>query len=185
LVINCQDFTLSVVKLVQSFDQTRTHPQPQRGFLVHRAFSDPGTDHVLATLASPEGDRTMSRKNRPEKKSDSKPFFARYLEGQPTEGSAEVAGGAGLGFKKAIRPPIQTLKFPSDGDELHYCPYYASTVDVPDKYKGSGLVTLKYPSDRDEDIYLAEYLTKAAAPKGAVKAKGGAVKLKKRPAKKR
>ena len=57
-----------------------------------------------------------------EKKTDNKggkkPFFARYLEGQELE---QVTGGK--------KPPIVTLKYPSDADEN---------------------TTLKYPSDDDE-----------------------------------
>jgi len=49
-----------------------------------------------------------------------KPFFARFLEAQELE---NVQGG--------IRPPYQTMKFPSDSDEH---------------------VTMKYPSDSDETI---------------------------------
>jgi hypothetical protein len=115
----------------------------------------------------------------------SKPFFARYLEGQGREeSSAIVEGRKNIAHKRAIKPPpLQTLKFPSDGDELHYCPYYTSKADVP-KQPGGGLMTLKFPSDRDEDIYYAEYTSIAAAPKGKFKAKGGTVNLKKKKQKK-
>ena len=114
----------------------------------------------------------------------SKPFFARYLEGQDTEvaRSAKVGERPRLGYKKAAKalPSLQTLKFPSDSDELHYCPYYLSKADVPKTAGGARLQTLKYPSDRDEDIYFAEYLSKADVPKGKATAKGGSVVLKKK-----
>jgi len=128
----------------------------------------------------------MSKKAKPETTATSKPFFARYLEGQETEiTSARVGGRSGLALKKAAKAakkpsaPLQTLKFPSDSDELHYYPYYPSKADVP-KTPGGGIVTLKFPSDSDEDVYHAEYASKTAVPKGTVKAKGGTVTLKKK-----
>lgn len=126
----------------------------------------------------------MSKKGKPENAATSEPFFARYLEGQETE-SARIGGRGSLALKKAAKAarkvapaPLQTLKFPSDSDELHYYPYYPSKDYVP-KTPGGGVVTLKYPSDNDEDVYHAQYISKAAAPKGTVKAKGGTVTLKK------
>ncbi|HEV2883704.1 MAG TPA: microviridin/marinostatin family tricyclic proteinase inhibitor [Pyrinomonadaceae bacterium] len=120
----------------------------------------------------------MSRKKKDEAAGTSKPFFARYLEGQDTEASSAKVGERGsLGYKKAP-PPLQTRKFPSDSDELHYYPYYPTKDDVPKK-PGGGVVTLKFPSDGDEDVYHASYTSKAAVPKGNVKAKGGTVTLKK------
>jgi hypothetical protein len=129
----------------------------------------------------------MSKKAKPETTATSKPFFARYLEGQETEAaSARVGGRSSLALKKAAKvakkapsAPLQTLKFPSDSDELHYYPYYPSKADVP-KTPGGGVVTLKFPSDSDEDVYHAQYTSKTAVPKGAVKAKGGTVTLKKK-----
>ena len=55
----------------------------------------------------------------------STPFFARYLENQKLSQEEEnnIQGG---------RPPFQTLKYPSDNEEV--------TTD-------------KWPSDDDEDIY--------------------------------
>lgn len=54
------------------------------------------------------------------KKQDTKkPFFARYLEGQQLE---QITGGK--------KPPLVTLKYPSDNDEP---------------------TTMKYPSDGDDD----------------------------------
>jgi hypothetical protein len=127
----------------------------------------------------------MSKKTKTETTATSKPFFARYLEGQETDAaSARVGGRSGLALKKAAKAvkkpaaPLQTLKFPSDSDELHYYPYYPSKAEVP-KTPGGGVVTLKFPSDKDEDVYHAEYASKTAVPKGAVKAKGGTVTLKK------
>lgn len=115
----------------------------------------------------------------------STPFFARYLEGQEgsgAESSAEIGGGQSLAYKKAIkkpiRPPLQTLKFPSDSDELHYKPYYRSAADVP-KGPVGGFVTLKFPSDNDEDTYHAQYISKADVPKGKASPKGGKILLKK------
>lgn len=122
----------------------------------------------------------MSRKKRDEETGTSKPFFARYLEGQDTEASdARVGGSRTLEYKKA-GPPLQTLKFPSDGDELHYCPYYPTLADIPEKHRDAKLMTLKYPSDRDEWVFNAEYTSKAQVPKGNVAAASkGTVKLKK------
>ena len=47
------------------------------------------------------------------------PFFARFLEKQQRADAAEITGG---------KPPVQTLRYPSDDDAF----------------------TLKYPSDDDE-----------------------------------
>ena len=105
---------------------------------------------------------------------DSTPFFVRYLEGQSDGeivGSAEIRTGKNVGYKKVAAKagtPIQTLKFPSDGDELHYYPYY------PKKPSGGGFVTLKFPSDSDEHKYVATYAAKADVPKGKAKPKAGA-----------
>jgi len=60
-----------------------------------------------------------------------RPFFARYLEGQPyPRVKSDVRAGArGL---QPFRPPVAvTQKWPSDGDD------------------GPPLTTLKYPSDQD------------------------------------
>jgi hypothetical protein len=111
----------------------------------------------------------------------SEPFFARYLEGQERGpgSSAEIGERKSLAYKKAIKPPpLMTLKFPSDSDELHYKPYYQSKADVP-KQPGGGVVTLKFPSDSDEDIYHAEYTSKTDVPKGKAIKKGASIKLKK------
>jgi len=118
----------------------------------------------------------MSRKKKQDAASpaDSTPFFVRYLEGQEA-GSARIAGRQSLGYKKAATKtgPIQTLKFPSDGDELHYYPYYPSKNDLPQKPSGGGFVTLKFPSDSDEHKYVASYVAKTDVPKGKAKPKGG------------
>jgi hypothetical protein len=115
----------------------------------------------------------------------SEPFFARYLEGQErgADSSAKVGERKSLAYKKAAKkaikpPPLMTLKFPSDSDELHYKPYYQSKADVP-KQPGGGAVTLKFPSDSDEDIYHAEYTSTADVPKGKAIKKGASIKFKK------
>jgi len=103
----------------------------------------------------------------------STPFFARYLEGQhASELTAEIRRGSGSAYAKAKakakaapKGTFQTLKFPSDSDELHYVPYYSSSKDVPDKYR-EPIMTLKFPSDSDEHRYEATYLAKADVPKG-------------------
>lgn len=118
---------------------------------------------------------------------DSTPFFARYLEGQVASGqtSAEVRSSRGGAYAKAkakasakaSRPPLMTLKYPSDKDEWTFAPHYGSTTDVPEKYRDT-IVTLKFPSDSDEHWYDASYLSKADVPKGKAKA-GGKIQLKK------
>lgn len=121
----------------------------------------------------------MSRKKKDEETGTSKPFFARYLEGQDTEAShARVGGSRSLSYKKAAAAPV-TMKAPSDSDELLYCPYYLTKADIPVKYRDAKLMTLKYPSDRDEWVFNAEYTSKAEVPKGNVAAKAGTLKLKK------
>jgi len=115
---------------------------------------------------------------------DSTPFFARYLEGQVASGqtSAEVRSSRGSAYAKAkakASPKVlQTLKYPSDRDELIYAPYYVSTKDVPEEYRDP-IVTLKFPSDSDEHWYDATYLDKADVPTGKPKA-GGNIQLKKK-----
>lgn len=133
----------------------------------------------------------MSKKKKDEETGTAKPFFARYLEGQDTEASsAKVVGSSSLGnfavdkkmhdiMAKAAAGPV-TMKAPSDNDELHYCPYYPTKADIPEKYRDAKLMTLKYPSDSDEWVFNAEYTSKAQVPKGNVAAKEGTVKLKKR-----
>jgi hypothetical protein len=123
------------------------------------------------------------------KKSVATPFFARYLEGQDdgaTDGSAKVGGRSSVGYKKAKAKagpaiPIQTLKFPSDSDELHYFPYYPSAEYVPlPPGKKPKIVTLKFPSDSDEGGgYIAQYIAKEDVPKGKAAPKSGKVHLKK------
>ena len=120
----------------------------------------------------------MSKKKKQNETGTAKPFFARYLEGQGTEASAKVGGNRSLSYKKAASP-AQTMKAPSDSDELLYAPYYQTLADIPEKYRDAKLMTLKYPSDRDEWVYNAEYTTKAQVPKGKVTAKAGTLTLKK------
>ena len=122
----------------------------------------------------------MSKKD---KSSATTPFFARYLEGQfaSDQPSAELRSGKSVGYAKAkagAKPPLQTLKFPSDNDELAYVPYYRSAKDIPEKYREK-IVTLKFPSDSDEHKYEATYIAKADVPKGKPKS-GGKVQLKKK-----
>jgi Serine endopeptidase inhibitors len=118
----------------------------------------------------------MSKKKPGAAASTSTPFFARYLEGQhdaEAADSAKVRGRSGVGYAKAKAKaapiPIQTLKFPSDSDELHYFPYYPSKEYVPlPPGKKPKIITLKFPSDSDEGGgYIAQYITKAAVPKKA------------------
>ena len=121
--------------------------------------------------------------NKKDKSSATTPFFARYLEGQfaSDQPSAELRSGQSIGYvkaKAAAKPTLQTLKYPSDNDELAYVPYYRSVKDIPVKYREK-IVTLKFPSDSDEHKYEATYVTKADVPKGAPKA-GGKVQLKKK-----
>ena len=118
-----------------------------------------------------------------------KPFFARFLEGQhddDAEAKVTARGGrasytekqgarkaTGLaaaesksgGSKKASASKLQTLKYPSDGDEQVFHPYQAEAATVK---ASSTRQTLKYPSDRDEgDPYVAVYADAADAPKTA------------------
>ncbi|MFY9621073.1 MAG: microviridin/marinostatin family tricyclic proteinase inhibitor [Pyrinomonadaceae bacterium] len=119
--------------------------------------------------------------NKKDKSSATTPFFARYLEGQSAsdQPSAEIRSGKSIGYVKAgAKPPLQTLKFPSDSDELNYVPCYRSAKDIPEKYREK-LVTLKFPSDSDEHKYEATYVAKADVPKGKPKS-GGKVQLKKK-----
>ena len=122
------------------------------------------------------------------------PFFARFLEGQHADDDeAKVSarrGSAQFTYKEratakattakssvskttAAKPPkLQTLKYPSDGDEQVFYPYQVEAATI----KGSTRQTLKYPSDRDEgDPYVAIYINAADAPKTSkAKAKKGA-----------
>jgi hypothetical protein len=120
------------------------------------------------------------------------PFFARYLEGQDAEakvgegrnqpaftykenargstkkGGAKAAGAKSgakaAGAKAAAKPPIQTMKYPSDSDELVFYAYHAEAAEA----KAASRQTLKYPSDNDEDrAYFAVYADAADAPKSA------------------
>ncbi|HVF68521.1 MAG TPA: microviridin/marinostatin family tricyclic proteinase inhibitor [Pyrinomonadaceae bacterium] len=108
------------------------------------------------------------------------PFFARFLEGQH-EGDddaeakmTERRGRAPYTEKQGARKStaaaskaakLQTLKYPSDGDEQVFHPYQAEAATI----KGASTrQTLKYPSDRDEgDPYVAVYVDAADAPKTA------------------
>lgn len=128
----------------------------------------------------------MSRRKKPDAvpAGSSMPFFARYLEGQEDSeaaGSARVESRNDIAYRKAKGGPFQTLKFPSDSDELHYYPYYLSAAAVP-KEAGAkpGVVTLKFPSDTDEQPWYCEYISAADVPKGNVKPKPAKVHLKKK-----
>jgi hypothetical protein len=118
------------------------------------------------------------------------PFFARYLEGQHADdaeakvttsrGSASYTEKQGARKAtaaktkaKASASKLQTLKYPSDGDEQVFYPYQ---VEAATFKGGASRQTLKYPSDRDEgDPYVAVYIDAADAPKTAkAKPKKGA-----------
>ena len=127
------------------------------------------------------------------------PFFARFLEGQHADDDeAKVTASRGRasytekqGARKATtakttatksrvtkttaaKPAkLQTLKYPSDGDEHVFYPYQVEAATIKG---GAARQTLKYPSDRDEgDPYVAVYINAADAPKTATaKAKKGA-----------
>ena len=112
------------------------------------------------------------------------PFFARYLEGQESldpDRSVRLVGQKQLAYKQNPSSTLQTRKFPSDQDELDFCPYYGSKEEVPAEYGGGGkVVTLKFPSDSDEEFWQAEYIEQADIPRGQrVKPKETKVKLKK------
>ena len=112
------------------------------------------------------------------------PFFARFLEGQDgDDADAKVTARRGrapyttkqsMSKAAAAKPSkLQTLKYPSDGDEQVFYPYKVEAATV----KGAAArQTLKYPSDRDEvDAYVPVYVDAADAPKTAKgKAKKGA-----------
>ena len=111
------------------------------------------------------------------------PFFARFLEGQDADDAdakvTERHGRASYTEKQGARKStsrvtkttaaktskMQTLKYPSDGDEHVFYPYMVEAATV----KGSAArQTLKYPSDRDEvDAYVPVYVNAADAPKTA------------------
>lgn len=130
----------------------------------------------------------MSRKKQGAVPADnSTPFFARYLEGQEeveAARSAKVEGRKGIAYKKAEAAIAkQTLKYPSDRDELEYRPYYANAADVPKEARGASgrLTTLKFPSDRDEDSHYAHYVEASDVPTGSAKPKATVnLRLKKR-----
>lgn len=112
------------------------------------------------------------------------PFFSRYLEGQESlepKASVRIVGPKQLAYKQSKSAPLQTLKFPSDQDELNFCFHYGSKEEVPAEYGGGGkVVTLKFPSDNDEDFWQAEYVDQADIPRGRrVKPKEAKVNLKK------
>ena len=115
------------------------------------------------------------------------PFFARYLEGQDAEAKVsegrnqagftykEDARGTKRGAKKGgaksaaaagnakAKPPLQTLKYPSDRDEPVFYAYHAEAAEAPTR---GARQTLKYPSDNDEDRgYYAVYADAKDAPK--------------------
>ncbi len=91
--------------------------------------------------------------NKPEElNSQAVPFFARFLEGQSFEDlsdkeSERISGGSCGVNKKKDDEIAQTLKFPSDQEDL--------TKKAPsdsDEY----FVTQKYPSDGDDDVATIE-----------------------------
>ncbi|MCC5660665.1 microviridin/marinostatin family tricyclic proteinase inhibitor [Nostoc sp. XA010] len=81
----------------------------------------------------------MSESKPEELNSQALPFFARFLEGQSFEDlsdkESEGIGGGSCGVtKKENDELVQTLKFPSDQEDL----------------------TKKYPSDSDEQIFTTQ-----------------------------
>ncbi|MCL9804624.1 microviridin/marinostatin family tricyclic proteinase inhibitor [Flavobacterium amniphilum] len=69
-----------------------------------------------------------------------KPFFASFLENQMSKEEANaVQGGA---ITSVLRDTVQTMKYPSDGEEGPG----GTTKPSADVYE-----TMKYPSDSDED----------------------------------
>ena len=107
------------------------------------------------------------------------PFFARFLEGQhddDAEAKVTARGGRAsytekqgarktTAAKSAKASKLQTLKYPSDGDEQVFHPYQVEAATIKG---GAARQTLKYPSDRDEgDPYVAVYADAADVPKTA------------------
>ncbi len=76
---------------------------------------------------------------------------------------------------------MQTLKYPSDRDEIVYYAYHAKAAESPTR---GARQTLKYPSDGDEDRgYYASYADAAEAPKSEAaraKPKDATVRLSRR-----
>jgi hypothetical protein len=103
--------------------------------------------------------------------------------GAKAAGGTKAAGGAKAagGTKAAAKPPIQTLKYPSDRDEWIFYPYHPEAATTTTKAKAE---TLKYPSDSDEQgPYYAVYSDAAEAPKATAskaKAKETGVRLSRR-----
>ena len=122
------------------------------------------------------------KKAAPPPRETATPFFARFLEGQDADDAdakvTERRGGASYTEKQGARKStsrktmsaapaskLQTLKYPSDGDEHVFYPYKVEAATV----KGAAArQTLKYPSDRDEvEAYVPVYVDAADAPKTA------------------
>lgn len=100
----------------------------------------------------------MSMKNQSEN-SQAVPFFARYLEGQFTDVSAEeaekLAGGKGIQTRKAPSDSdedfsIFTMKHPSDSDDVNFDINMFTRKHPSDSDEDSSMFTRKYPSDNDE-----------------------------------
>ena len=88
------------------------------------------------------------------------PFFARFLEGQHDDDAeakvtarrvrasyTEKQGARKAAAAKPTAAKLQTLKYPSDGDEQVFYPYQVEAAKIGG---GSTRQTLKYPSDRDD-----------------------------------
>jgi hypothetical protein len=74
------------------------------------------------------------------------------------KGSAKSAATSG---NAKARPPLQTLKYPSDRDELVFYAYHLEAAEAK-----ASRQTMKYPSDSDEDTALyAVYADAKEAPK--------------------
>jgi hypothetical protein len=83
-------------------------------------------------------------------------------------GAKASAASASKNTAAAKAAPVQTLKYPSDGDELVLYPYHLEAVNVKDTQRRP--VTLKFPSDNDEgDAYYAVYADAGEAPKATAK----------------
>ncbi len=91
--------------------------------------------------------------NKPEEpNSQPVPFFARFLEGQnfedlSDEESEAISGGKCGVTNKKDDEIVQTLKFPSDQEDVPV---------VTKKYPSDAdeFVTQKYPSDGDDDVQI-------------------------------
>ena len=108
-------------------------------------------------------------------------------------GGAKASAKSAKSAKGAKARPLQTLKYPSDNDEIVLYPYKVEAIELtqgpratkkyPSDLDEVDAVTLKYPSDNDEVGYYPTYTSRADVPKGATaKPKEGRIQLsRKRP----